>query len=40
VPALLDGVSHLVVIGLWGVADLGWLRSLPPGLVHAGGTTA
>ena len=33
--SLRHDAAEAILIGLWGVVDLGWLTALPPGLVHA-----
>src|SRR5438128_1588513 len=33
--SLRHDTAEAILIGLWGVLDLGWLADLPPGLVHA-----
>src|SRR5438874_10850393 len=32
--SLRHDAAEAILIGLWGMLELGWLRSLPPGLVH------
>jgi hypothetical protein len=33
--SLRHDAAEAVLIGLWGVLQLGWIEALPPGLVHA-----
>jgi hypothetical protein len=33
--SLRHDAAEAILIGLWGVLELGWLAELPPGLVHA-----
>jgi hypothetical protein len=33
--SLRHDAAEAILIGLWGVLELGWLPELPPGLVHA-----
>ena len=33
--SLRHDAAEAILIGLWGVLDLGWLPALPPGLVHS-----
>jgi hypothetical protein len=32
--SLRHDAAEAILIGLWGVLELGWLSALPPGLVH------
>jgi hypothetical protein len=32
--SLRHDAAEAILVGLWGVLDLGWLAALPPGLVH------
>ena len=36
--ALRHDAAEAILIGLWGVLELGWLASLPAGVVHASAT--
>jgi hypothetical protein len=38
--SLRHDAAEAILVGLWGVLQLGWLASLPPGLVHAASTAA
>lgn len=33
--SLRHDAAEAILVGLWGVLELGWLAALPPGLVHA-----
>jgi hypothetical protein len=33
--SLRHDAAEAILVGLWGVLDVGWLPALPPGLVHA-----
>ncbi len=35
--SLRHDAAEAILIGLWGVLELGWLPALPPGLVHSVG---